>query len=51
MRRILIILFIFINVGCTKSQHQWGDVCEGTSSCPELGHGTCPFCFDENYLD
>lgn len=44
--RILITLLILNIFGCAKKQHQWGDFCEGKSSCPEVGHGTCPFCFD-----
>lgn len=44
--RSLITLFILISFGCTKKQHRWGDICEGKPSCPEVGHGACPFCFD-----
>jgi hypothetical protein len=49
------LIFIFssclILMSCSTLEHKWGDVCEKKECCPMEGHGRCPICFDEDYVN
>lgn len=52
MKQILFIICLsLIGMSCSTLNCEWGSVCTKKECCPEEGHGRCPICFDEDYLD